>query len=848
MLGTAYRYASLYSQQVVDPATQDLLPSTSVTVYLTGTNILATLYSSNLKSATVGNPTTTDAYGNLVIWADEGYYDIAASGGNRVTVYIGPDPAGMTDVTFYGPNGTSTLLNGLLAALVAAGGPYRVVISGILSLASTDPPVMLPSGIHLDFDSMSLSGITSAGTQNIVQSANWGNPAACDAYIKVGDGVLTGPGASTPSIPLTFGTLAAQSGLGPTGFTLNVLNTGAGTTSYYGTTPAFTSPRTDASSSWSNASSTVYIPSVTYRDLGAAVTGTGIPTGSFISSINYTTLECTLMTTNSGGTVVTASTTSAGTGATIGGMLQVMGQQVGYSGMTSSSFTGCFVVGYASTKTFSVDPHAGIVPFNSQGSGLALQCMRPTIGDVHTVNTDGHGVALQGNANANAYGAKVGKLRVDAPNCCPLYIGTNATDAYAAMFTSTIVGSSPGWGVWVCSGDWDFSGIHVVNPGNTSAAPGVIVAAGNNSFRHLVLDTVAGPNVVIGRARTPSPSTPTNNRFDSVGWVTSGGNTPTGPLFLHNTPTSSASVGEVINGVSLTGTEPWAYLVQHGAKTTVAAGSNGVLLAAGTPTTLDVANAAVLDQTGDPANVINIVHAGVTYTGTYDNVNIAAGTISVTMNTGESVTVSTNDVVQDPTWGQGTMYTTWGTNHTPTGAFWPQPGDTFTQPGAAADWTGAVTGLPISGYKTEYAPATLDTVTVTGQTLTAVDTVHATLSFPVPASGNAYVRVKGLVNAAVSGNMAILALFLHGTTTQIGLPVVALRTSSTYIDAAFDVEIPILGGALAAAGYAPGSTVQVDLAMCCGTASNNVSLLIQGNTGAASATTGNPLIMTPIAA
>ncbi len=832
-----------------DPATTPVGVTYAVTVAVKG----APLYQFNAILPYTAGGGTIDISA-LPVTSPISYYEyipspIGASSGNVLT-YNGSSWVGGTvpGIAYSGSTGTVAGLNSLLASVAASNGPYQVTLTGLLTQQATDPPVSLPSGITLNCDSQSLSGIVSNGTQNIVQSANWGNPAAVDSYISIFGGIFTGVNASAPSVPLTFTTLAQQSGLGPTSFTLNVLNTGVGTTTYYGATPAFPAPYTDNASTWTaNSSGLISLPSASYATMGAAVTGTGIPAGSFISAINGSTV--TLSVTNlTNGNIGLANITSSGSAATVGGMLLCENYQIGYTGLTSTSFTGCFVVGNSSTQTFTAYPHGAVIPYNHQGSGIALQCVRPTIDNVRCVNNSAHGFAIQGNQNANAYGWKFGRLRVDSPNCFGLFVGPNATDAYLHEFTDTIVGSSPGWGgIYQGSGDLFFSGTHYVDPSGIGYAPGLIIAAGNTTYVHTVLDTITGPGIVIGNCRTFSHSSSTRNQFFGVNWVVASGSAPLGPMF--QLYTLSGSSNELTIAGASTG-EPWQSYVAHGAQSYLPAAptlsGTGPYIG-----TIAVKNAAVFDQTGDPLNTISILHVAtsVTYTGTYSTVNCSAGTIAVSMSGEPSGGFSVNDIVTDPSWNAGTSYVTWGANRDTgaTATFQMQSGDTFNQV-TYADWTGATTGWPIIGFKAEYAPATLDTVTVTGQTLTAVDTTHATLAFTVPASGNVYVKVKGLANVGTSGTSAILALFLHGTSTQIGLPVIAFKSSSGTADVPFDVEIPVLGGALATAGYAAGSTVQVDLAMCCSTASDNVNLLIQGNTGAASSTTGNPLIMSVIAA
>lgn len=70
----AYTYAGLYLEAFFGPSGR-LMPSTSVTVYLKGTDVLATLYTDREKSNTLSNPVETDSRGNLLFYADPGLYE-----------------------------------------------------------------------------------------------------------------------------------------------------------------------------------------------------------------------------------------------------------------------------------------------------------------------------------------------------------------------------------------------------------------------------------------------------------------------------------------------------------------------------------------------------------------------------------------------------------------------------------------------------------------------------------------------------------------------------------------------------------------------------------------------------
>ena len=72
-------------------------PGVTVTVYLAGTQTLATLYTDRTKATQAGNPTATDNEGNLTFFADPGQYTLEVAGfSNTVAVEIARDPAETT--------------------------------------------------------------------------------------------------------------------------------------------------------------------------------------------------------------------------------------------------------------------------------------------------------------------------------------------------------------------------------------------------------------------------------------------------------------------------------------------------------------------------------------------------------------------------------------------------------------------------------------------------------------------------------------------------------------------------------------------------------------------------------
>jgi len=86
---------------------QQSYPGATVTVYLTGTGVLATIYSDN-SSTPLSNPFTADQFGHWFFYAANGTYDVQISGAGLATPYtIGGillfDPTagfGVTTLTF----------------------------------------------------------------------------------------------------------------------------------------------------------------------------------------------------------------------------------------------------------------------------------------------------------------------------------------------------------------------------------------------------------------------------------------------------------------------------------------------------------------------------------------------------------------------------------------------------------------------------------------------------------------------------------------------------------------------------------------------------------------------------
>jgi len=128
---------------------------------------------------------------------------------------------------------------------------------------------------------------------------------------------------------------------------------------------------------------------------------------------------------------------------------------------------------------------------------------------------------------------------------------------------------------------------------------------------------------------------------------------------------------------------------------------------------------------------------------------------------------------------------------------------------------------------TYYAPASAANYTLT-TTLTALDTTNLTTgSFVAPASGR--VVVKASIQAEqfdsyASGQAIALALFLHGTTSQVGF---------TWVSSVPNIDNPIMINALwLVTGLTSGTAYTFDLAAgTAGSATTNVHLYAAGLTG-----------------
>ena len=144
-------------------------------------------------------------------------------------------------------------------------------------------------------------------------------------------------------------------------------------------------------------------------------------------------------------------------------------------------------------------------------------------------------------------------------------------------------------------------------------------------------------------------------------------------------------------------------------------------------------------------------------------------------------------------------------------------------------------GLITSGTRLAtqvYAPTSKATYSVTGTTLTAIDTINMTVSFTAPPSGNVEVSLTGSGYCPTAGNL-YWALLDH---TSGALRGTAMRvTSQTFIGTTVKTEIT---------GLTPGMTYQIDWAIANDTSGDVANTYAQGQTSTTIAAAGaGPAVM-----
>jgi hypothetical protein len=103
----SFTHAGLYGPDQFIDSTGKPLPNLAVTVYLTGTQTLTTLYTDRTQVTQAVNPTSTDINGNLSFYAAPGRYDIVANG-LTFAVEVQPDPGDQASALISDPIGDTT--------------------------------------------------------------------------------------------------------------------------------------------------------------------------------------------------------------------------------------------------------------------------------------------------------------------------------------------------------------------------------------------------------------------------------------------------------------------------------------------------------------------------------------------------------------------------------------------------------------------------------------------------------------------------------------------------------------------------------------------------------------------
>jgi parallel beta-helix repeat protein len=118
------------------PKVQGSYPQCQVTVYLTGTLSLATIYSDN-SSTPLANPFTANVNGSFFFYAANGRYDVTISGGGL------PAPATFGDILLADPTGGGTTVSSITAGAGISASPS----TGAVTVTNTWGAI--PSGTQL---------------------------------------------------------------------------------------------------------------------------------------------------------------------------------------------------------------------------------------------------------------------------------------------------------------------------------------------------------------------------------------------------------------------------------------------------------------------------------------------------------------------------------------------------------------------------------------------------------------------------------------------------------------------------------------------------------------------------
>lgn len=175
-----YNFAGTWGPQPITTAAGKPLPDLTVSVYLTGTSNLATLYSDRTKDATVVNPTATDDVGNLTFNVDPGQYDIVGNSATiTVTVYTDPAESLTGDINGAIPAVVLEDTANVQAVVAAAG-----ATAGFATTAATNTALALKAPLA----SPALTGSPTAPTQTALDNST---KVATTAYTDTAVGVET---------------------------------------------------------------------------------------------------------------------------------------------------------------------------------------------------------------------------------------------------------------------------------------------------------------------------------------------------------------------------------------------------------------------------------------------------------------------------------------------------------------------------------------------------------------------------------------------------------------------------------------------------------------------------------
>lgn len=208
----AYAFAGQYGPENAIGATGAPLPLDSFSVFLSGTRVLAPIFTDRTARTPAANPCQADVLGNLTVFALPGHYDVEGNG-TSVTVCIQPDPADIAVVSQIGstPTGAkgdgatddTAALNTWLAGVGVNGGiaSLPTALSGAYGIKGR---VVVPGNVRL------IGG--GSGWQPSSGSAPGAAPYTTIKCLTSGAGVdfVGGTGGSTEHITIDGNSIATQ--------------------------------------------------------------------------------------------------------------------------------------------------------------------------------------------------------------------------------------------------------------------------------------------------------------------------------------------------------------------------------------------------------------------------------------------------------------------------------------------------------------------------------------------------------------------------------------------------------------------------------------------------------------